>query len=157
MEQPMTFKALTVAAFALSLMSPSLYAEDNGLGGALGGGLLGGAGGGLLGKAVGGEDGAAIGAAIGAVLGSLLAELSAVDQQKRNDAAAQAETAPIGATTSWASAEAGTSGTLVKTSEVYEADGRKCMNVKETVSIKGKAQEVDGVQCLVDGKWVASN
>jgi surface antigen len=141
------------AALLFSLPVTQVAVADS----ALKGGLLGGAGGGLIGNAIGGKDGAAIGAAVGAVLGGLLAELNDADQKKRNDAAAQVEKAPVGKATAWSSSEAGTSGSLVKTSDVYDKGGKKCMNVKETVTIKGKAQEVDGVQCLVDGKWTASN
>jgi len=118
--------------------------------------VIGGAAGAVAGKLIGGDTkGALIGAAVGGILGSLLANLDEADKAKRNAAAASAAQAPVGQQVAWQGQNSQSAGSLTKTSEVYKKDGKDCMNVKETVTIKGKPQEVDGVQCMEGGQWIA--
>ena len=121
--------------------------------------MLGAVAGALLGAAVGGEDGAAIGALVGAGLGGAIgAKLDADDQLKRQAAFDSAAEQPRGGIASWSSPDKGTGGQIVKVSNTYLVDGRRCMEVEETVTIAGEPRVVKDMQCEdASGTWVAAN
>lgn len=121
-----------------------------------GGMTMGAALGAIIGAAVGGEDGAALGALIGAAAGGLIgAQLDAEDQRKRQAAIGLAALQPPGSKTEWSSPGKGTSGQVARVGDVFTVSGRQCMQVEETITIKGKPATVTDTRCLDDdGAWV---
>lgn len=109
----------------------------------------------IIGAVVGGEDGAAIGALIGgAVGGGIGAKLDADDRKKRQYAIDVVADKAIGEEVAWATPEKATAGSIVKLGNVFEVDGKHCMRVEETVTIKGEPTHVEDIMCRDPrGEW----
>jgi surface antigen len=157
----MTQKMIGLTVMA-GLMGPALTActtTDTGLDGQDVGTVLGAVGGGVLGSQFGEGSGktvaAVVGALAGAWAGSKIAQgLSAQDKGYYTQAAAQAQTAPVGQQITWYNPQSGSQGTIVPVREGRSSDGLACREYQQTVTIGGKKTQAYGTACKQpDGSW----
>ena len=115
--------------------------------------------GGILGSKVGGGSGQLWATGAGAIVGGLLGSeigksLDKADQTYANQAAQQAETAPVGETVSWNNPDSGNYGTITPTKDGYSSSGKYCREYQQTIYVDGKQQSAYGTACQQpDGSW----
>lgn len=155
-------KKILAAVVATSLFV-SACAPDGTIGGmdqnqALGAGL-GAVAGGFLGGQFGGGSGktalAVAGALAGAWAGSTIAgRLSAQDRGYYDQAAVQAQTAPVGQTINWYNPNSGAQGTITPTRVGQSNVGETCREYQQTITVGGRTERAYGTACKqADGTW----
>jgi surface antigen len=149
-----------VAALGAPLMACT---EDGRMNGEVLGPVVGGLAGGFLGSQFGegsGKTVAAIGGALaGAWVGSkVVSGLSAQDRTYYNQAATQAETAPVGQNITWYNPNTGAQGTITPTRTGQSSSGEQCREYQQTVTIGGKTEKAYGTACKQpNGGWKVVN
>lgn len=122
------------------------------------GAVLGGVAGGFLGGQFGGGSGktalAVAGALAGAWAGSQMAQrLSAQDRGYYDQAAVQAQTAPVGQQVTWYNPNSGAQGTITPT-RVGETNQGYCREYQQTITVGGRTERAYGTACKqADGSW----
>lgn len=162
----MKMTKILTAVVATSLMLGAC-AEDGSIGNMSGGQALGTAigavGGGFLGGQFGGGSGktalAVAGALAGAWAGNALAtRLSAQDRGYYDQAATQAQSAPVGKAITWYNPQSGAQGTITPTRTGQSADGEYCREYQQTITVGGRTERAYGTACRQpDGSWKVVN
>jgi surface antigen len=150
--------AACMAATSLVACTPEggLDAGDLGtLGGAGAGAFLGS----RFGKGGGQTAFAVVGALAGAWAGKKIAEnLTAQDRHYYDQAATQAQTAPVGQAITWYNPQSGAQGSITPTREGQSNDGAYCREYQQTISVGGQTQRAYGQACRQpDGSWKIVN
>lgn len=119
--------------------------------------------GGLAGSSIGKGSGQLWATGAGAVLGGLLgssvgASLDKADMAYANQAATQANNAPIGQSITWNNPQSGNYGTITPVRDGKDTSGRYCREYQQTVTVGGKKQSAYGTACQQpDGQWEIVN
>jgi len=151
-------KRIVVVMMAVAVLGAC---AQRGIGQKQGVGTLVGAGvGALAGSQIGGGKGKLAAVAIGALLGGYAGNeigksLDRADKLAANQAAQQAQTAPIGQTINWNNPQSGNSGTVTPTRQgTNSTTGAYCREFRQTVTIDGRTTEAYGTACQQpDGSW----
>jgi len=125
------------------------------VGAGLGAGL-----GGLIGSHFGHGGGAVAGAMIGTFAGAVIGNeigrsMDQADRAAYQDAATQAQSAPVGETITWNNPESGNYGSITPTREgTHRETGAYCREYQQEIVIGGKVQQGYGQACRQpDGSW----
>jgi surface antigen len=98
----------------------------------------------------------AIGTLGGALIGSEIGRsMDQADHAAYQNAAAQAQTAPVGETITWNNPESGNYGSITPTREGVQSEtGAYCREYQQEIVVGGKAQQGYGQACRQpDGSW----
>ncbi|MFZ2587674.1 MAG: RT0821/Lpp0805 family surface protein [Alphaproteobacteria bacterium] len=125
--------------------------------------VMGGVVGGLLGSQFGEGSGktvmAVAGALAGAWAGSAIAKgMTAQDQRYYDNAAYQAQSAPVGKTITWYNPDSGAQGSITPTRVGQTDSGDSCREFQQTITIGGKTEKAYGTACKQpNGSWKVMN
>ncbi|MDO8606058.1 MAG: RT0821/Lpp0805 family surface protein [Phaeospirillum sp.] len=117
--------------------------------------------GGVIGSMFGHGLGKVAATAVGGLLGGWAGHaaggaLDRADKEKAQEAAEQAQTAPIGETVSWNNPDSGNSGAVTALKEGVDSSGNRCRDFQSTITVNGKDEAVRGTACRQpDGSWAA--
>ncbi len=155
----LTMTIMVLCAFTLSACETFQGAGTKQVVGAGTGAVVGG----LLGSKIGDGSGQLWATGAGALLGTYLGNeigksLDKADMQYVNNAAVQAQQAPIGEPISWNNPESGNYGEIIATKDGYTPAGSYCREFQQTVYIGGKEETAYGTACKQDDEtWKIVN
>lgn len=123
------------------------------------GALAGGLAGSQIGKGSGQLWATGAGVLLGGLLGSSVgASLDKADMAYANQAASQANSAPIGQSISWNNPQSGNSGTITPVRDGRTADNRYCREYQQTIVVGGRKESGYGTACQsANGDWEIVN
>lgn len=119
--------------------------------------------GGLAGSQIGGGSGRLWATGAGVLLGGLVgssigSSLDKADMAAANQAAVQANTAPIGQPISWNNPQSGNYGTITPVRDGYTSDQRYCREYQQTITVGGRKESAYGTACQnANGDWEIVN
>lgn len=125
--------------------------------------VLGGIAGGFLGSQFGEGGGKIVASVAGALVGAWAGKQIAngMNQQDRvqyQQAAQQAQTAPVGQPVQWYNPNTGNSGSIVTTREGQTQSGEYCREFQQTITVGGQTEQAYGTACRQpDGSWKIVN
>ena len=151
---PSKLAAVLVATALVAACADAPTKQEIGTGvGAVAGGVIGSLFGHGLGKVAATAAGGLLGGWLGHTAGGAL---DRADKEKATEAAATAESAPLGEPVTWTNAETGHSGSTTATGDHVDAAGNRCRDYQSTVTVDGKDDVSHGTACRQsDGSWTA--
>lgn len=119
--------------------------------------------GGLAGSQIGGGSGRLWATGAGVLLGGLVgssigSSLDKADMAYANQAAVQANSAPIGQPITWNNPQSGNHGTITPVRDGYTNDQRYCREYQQTITVGGRKESGYGTACQsANGDWEIVN
>jgi surface antigen len=159
MNKPKILATMSVLALTVSACAPQ---HGDGVGRPSDesvGAVIGGIAGGFLGSQFGEGSGKTVAAVTGALLGAWAGSQIATNMTRRDrsyydQAAQQAQSAPIGQQITWYNPESGNQGSITPTREGQATSGSYCREYQQTITVDGKTERAYGTACRQpDGSW----